>query len=318
MDWFVVDGHEDVAMTLLLDQGRDFGAPAPEGRGLSLPDAQRGRLGVILATIFAPDGYWKGLSAMGAARKQLALYDELLDKHAEHLFRVESRGDLALCRAGGPIGVVHLVEGADPIASPDALGWWVDQGVRVVGLAWNTPNRYCGGTYDDQGLSDEGRALLQAMHEQGVLCDVSHLNRHAVDDVLLAAEGPIVASHSNAHAVHPHRRNLRDEHVRAIADREGIVCVVLYDGFLGDGKSDVDDVVAHVDHLVSVAGPAHVGIGSDIDGGFGTHEVPDGIDTVADLVKIGGARLARGYGEKDARGILGENWRRVLHEALPE
>ena len=75
MDWFVVDGHEDVAMTLLLDEGRDFGAPAPEDRGLSLPDARRGGLGVILATIFAPDGYWKGLTAMGAARKQLALYD---------------------------------------------------------------------------------------------------------------------------------------------------------------------------------------------------------------------------------------------------
>ena len=127
-----------------------------------------------------------------------------------------------------------------------------------------------------------------------------------------------MASHSNAHAVHPHRRNLRDEHARAIADREGIVCVMLYDEFLRDGKSNVDDVVAHVDHLVTVAGPEHVGIGSDIDGGYGTNEVPDGIDTVADLVKIGGALLARGYGEKDARGILGENWRRVLHEALPE
>lgn len=317
MDWFVVDGHEDVAMTLIADQGRSFGAPAPKDRGLSLPDAQRGQLAVILATIFAPDGYWSGRAAMPAAREQLRLYEDLLEKHAEHLFRVESRGDLELCRAGGPIGMVHLVEGADPIASPDALGWWVDQGVRVVGLAWNTGNQYSGGTNDDRGVSAEGRELLEAMHEHGILCDVSHLNRRAVDDVLLTAKGPVVASHSNADAVHPHRRNLLDEHVRAIADREGIVCVVLYDGFLRDGKSSIDDVVAHIDHFVSVAGPEHVGIGSDIDGGFGTDKVPDGIDTVADLPKIGEALLARGYSEKDARGILGENWMRVLREALP-
>ena len=317
MGWFIVDGHEDVAMTLMLDEGRDFGAPAPKNRGLSLPDARRGELAVILATIFAPEGYWKGRSALAAAREQVRLYEDLLERHQEHLFRVESRGDLALCRAGGPIGMIHLMEGADPIASPDTLGWWVDQGVLVVGLAWNTGNRYSGGTNDDQGLSAEGRELLDAMHEHGVLCDVSHLNRHAVDDVLLAAQGPVIASHSNAHAVYPHRRNLLDEHVRAIAERDGLVCVMLYDDFLRDGKSAIDDVVAHIDHLVSVAGPQHVGIGSDIDGGFGTDKLPNGIDSVADLGKIGDALLAHGYPEKDARAILGENWMRVLREALP-
>jgi len=317
MSWFIVDGHEDVAMTLLMDVGRDFGAPAPPDRGLSLPDARRGDLAVILATIFAPEGYWKGRSALSAAREQLRLYEGLLEKHEEHLFRVESRGDLELCRAGGPIGLVHLVEGADPIASPDTLGWWVDQGVRVIGPAWNTSNRYSGGTHDDRGLSAEGRELLDAMHEHGVLCDVSHLNRHAVDDVLLSAKGPVVASHSNAHSVYPHRRNLIDEHVRAIADRSGIVCVMLYDAVLRDGKSSIDDVVAHIDHFVSVAGPEHVGIGSDIDGGFGTDQVPNGIDSVADLKKIGEALVARGYAEKDAQAILGGNWMRVLREALP-
>lgn len=317
MGWFIVDGHEDVAMTLLQDEGRDFGAPAPAGRGLSLPDARRGGLGVILATIFAPEGYWHGRSAMAAAREQFRLYEDLLDKHEEHLFRVESRGDLALCRAGGPIGIVHLVEGADPIASPDVLDWWVDQGVRVVGLAWNTPNRYSGGTHDDRGLSAEGRELLEAMHEHGVLCDVSHLNRRAVDDVLLAAQGPVVASHSNAHAVYPHRRNLVDEHVRAIADRNGLVCVMLHDDHLRDGRAGIDDVARHIDHFVSVAGPEHVGIGSDIDGGFGIDRVPSGIDSIADLGKIGETLLARGYAEKDAHAILGGNWMRVLREALP-
>jgi len=317
MGWFIVDGHEDVAMALLKDPERDFGAPAPAGWGLSLPDARRGEVAVILATIFAPEGYWKGKRSLAAAREQLALYERLLERHEEHLFRVESKGDLELCRPGGPIGLVHLVEGADPITSPDALGWWVDQGVRVVGLAWNTPNRYSGGTHDDRGLTDLGRALLGSMHEHDLICDVSHLNRHAVDDVLIAAEGIVVASHSNAHAVYPCPRNIRDEHVRAVAETGGLVGVMLYGPYLRDGKAGLDDVIAHVDHLVSVAGPGHVGIGSDIDGGFTTEHVAAGIGSVADLGRIGDALLVRGYEEADVRGILGGNWMRILRETLP-
>lgn len=317
MGWFIVDGHEDIATALLTSKERDFGTPAPPGQALSLPDARRGGLGVILATIFAPEGYWARKRPLTAAREQLRLYEELLDRHQELIFRVESRGDLALCRPGGPIGVVHLVEGADPIASPDALPWWVDQGVRVIGLAWNTANRYCGGTNDDLGLTAEGRRLLEAMREQQLVCDVSHLNRRALEEVLLENDGIVVASHSNAHAIQPHRRNLLDEHVRAVAERGGLVGVMLYGPFLCDGTAELDDVVAHVDHLVEVAGSDHVGIGSDLDGGFTTDEVPTGIESVADLPKIGDALLRRGYTPTDVHKILGGNWMRILRESLP-
>ena len=316
MAWMIVDGHEDIAMTLLED-GRDFSRPAPPGRALSLPDAKRGGIGLILATVFAPEGYWPGETAAVAAERQMQCYEDLLHRHEEDLFRVESRGDLSLCRAGGPIGVIHLMEGADPIASPRDLSRWAERGVRVVGVAWNTGNRYCGGTGDDRGLTEDGRRLLAEMRRLRMLPDVSHLNPAAVADVLDAWPGTVVASHSNAAALHPHRRNLPDALIREVAARHGVVGIVLYAPFLTEGKATIAHVVAHIDHIVSLVGPDHVGIGSDLDGGFGTGDAPLEIQSVADLRLIGEALARKGYEDAAVSRILGESWMRVLRQALP-
>jgi membrane dipeptidase len=313
----IVDGHEDIAMALLSEAGRDFARPAPPGGALSLPDAKRGGLGLILGTIFAPQGYWKDETPAQAAERQMRCYEDLLHRHQEDLFRLESRGDLSLCRAGGPIGLLHLMEGADPIATPRDLGRWVDRGVRVVGLAWNTPNRYSGGTGDDGGLTADGRRLLAEMRRLRVVPDVSHLNRRAFDDVLAADDGVVVASHSNAYALCAHRRNLTDDQIRGIAARDGLVGIVLYAPFLSEGVCDLDHVARHIDHMVQLVGPEHVGLGSDLDGGFQTDKAPEGIATVADLRRIGDRLLTRGFSTADVGKILGENWIRILRQALP-
>ncbi len=319
MGWLIVDGHEDIASEVL-ETGRDYGAPAPPGHALSLPDAKRGGVGVVIATVFAPEGYVKGKTAAEVAEEQMACYEALLAEHEEDLFRLESRGDLSLCRAGGPIGMVHLMEGADPVRRPEDLSRWVERGVRFVGLAWNTPNRYSGGTKDDLGLSDAGRRLLDEMKRLSVVPDLSHLNPRAFDDVLAHHDGEVVASHSNAHAVHAHRRNLSDDQIRRVASRGGLVGVVLYNPFLdGDEKPvTIDTVVRHVDHMTSLVGPDHVGLGSDLDGGFRTDCAPQGIASVADLSKIGERLLSRGYPDDSVSKILGGNWLRVLRRALPD
>lgn len=317
MAWLIVDGHEDIATALLEDQGRDFGAPAPPGRALSLPQAKAGGLGLILGTVFAPQGYWMGEAATAAAERQMECYERLLATHANDLFRVESRGDLALCQPGGPIGLLHLMEGADPLRNPRELKRWVDRGVRVVGLAWNTPNRYCGAWDDDRGLSDDGRALLAQMRQLRVLPDLSHLTPRAFAEVLAFDDGVVVASHSNAQALCPHRRNLADDQLRAVAERDGVVGIVLYNPFLGAGRITLDTVVDHIEHLVRLIGPDHVALGSDLDGGFGTPDCPEGIESVADLRRIGDALAVRGYPLPSIEKIMGGNWLRVLRQTLP-
>lgn len=318
MSWLIVDGHEDIAMALLEEADRDFGAPAPAGRALSLADAKRGGLGMILATIFATKGYWEGETPAQAAERQMKCYEELLKRHAQDLFRVESKGDLALIQRGGPIGLLHLMEGADPIRSPRDLARWVDRGVRIVGLAWNTGNRYCGGKADRHGLTRDGQVLFSEMRRLHVVPDLSHLTPVAFDSVLAVDEDLVVASHSNAAAIHDHPRNLTDDQIRRIAARDGLVGIVLYNPFLGGESVTIDTVVAHIDHMVSLVGADHVGIGSDLDGGFTTNDTPEGIDTVADLARIGDALIARGYESSDVEKILSQNWIRVLRRALPQ
>jgi membrane dipeptidase len=317
MNAIIVDGHEDIAMALLEDEGWDFGAPASGGHGLSLADAKRGGVGLILGTIFATDGYWHGEAAATMAERQMGLYDDLLKRHQEDLFRVESRGDLALCQVGGPVGIVHLMEGADPIRSPRELKRWADRGVRIVGPAWNTGNRYCGGWDDDHGLTRDGRTLIGEMRRRKVIPDVSHLKPEAFDDVLAFDNDIVVASHSNAYAMQPHRRNLTDAQIRAIAKRDGLVGIVLYNDFLGNGNVTVDTILAHIQHIVELVGADHVGIGSDLDGGFTIDKTPDGIDSVADLRRIGDGLRGRGFSDDAVNRILGGNWIRVLRRALP-
>jgi membrane dipeptidase len=305
-------------MTLLADSGRDFGAPAPPGRALSLPALERGGFGLVVATIFAPAGTVKGERPKTVARRQLACYDELLFRFEERLFRVESRGDLSLPKAGGPIGVVHLMEGADPLDSPGDLAAYADQGVRFVGLAWNTPNRWSGGTEDDGGVTDAGRELLAAMAEEGMVPDLSHLNPKAFDEVMAATPGLVVASHSNAHALMPHRRNLTDAQLRAIAARGGVVGVMLYGPVLTEGRATIEHVVHHIEHIAEIAGIAHVGVGSDLDGGFTTDMAPDGIASAADIPRLGEALRRRGWAEEDVDAVMGRNWLRAVEQALPE
>ena len=318
MGWFIVDGHEDIAMALAEYPDRDFGQPAPENQALSLPDAKRGELGLIVGTIFAPEGYWPGQTPVQAAEAQMRCYEDLLAAHAQDLFRVESRGDLALCKAGGPIGLIHLMEGADPIRSPRDVARWMNRGVRVIGPVWNTGNRYCGSRSEGTGLSDAGRALIEEMRRLQVLPDVSHMTPMAVDELLGLDGGVVVASHSNARALRDHPRNLSDEHIREIAARGGLIGIVLFNPFLAADGVNLDTVLAHIEHIFDLVGPQHVGIGSDLDGGFGTGDAPDGIDTVADLRLIGEALLARGHSTAIAEGVLGGNWMRVLREALPD
>jgi len=317
MGFLIVDGHEDIA-TELLETGRDFARTAPPGHALSLPDLKRGGVGAVFATIFSPDGYWKGESGHENAERQIALYDRLLAAHPEDLFRLESRGDVSLCKAGGPIGIVHLMEGADPVRHPVELARWVERGVRFVGIAWNTPNRWSGGTRDDTGLTPEGLALLAEMRRQRVVPDLSHLNVKAFDDVLTHHDGLVIASHSNVHALRGHRRNLTDAQIRAIASRGGVMGIVLYAPFVGEGEVTLETVVRHVDHVAALVGTDHVGIGSDLDGGFRTDKAPRGIGSVADVARIGEALAARGYGDADLARILGGNWLRILRQALPD
>lgn len=208
------------------------------------------------------------------------------------------------------------VEGADGLGGElGVLDAWFALGVRVVGLTWNPANCVADGVGEPRGggLTAFGREVVLRMQQLGMLVDVSHLSAQGVSDVLRTVSGPVVASHSNAASVHPHRRNLTDEQVRAIASSGGLVGVTFVPEFLGHGKVTSADVMRHLDRLLELAGPDHVGLGSDFDGIAAT---PQDLRTGSDYPRLLEQIHAR-YGDAVAARVSGGNWLRVLAQVLP-
>ncbi len=353
----VVDAHQDIAYNAL-QYGRDYTRSAwatrqqeaaagrtPGGLAANgLPDALLGRLAVVFATLFAePDwapftaekklGYSTPEQAYRQALRQWDYYQRLADEHPQ-LALIRTQGELdAVLASWAPgttladhrVGLVLLMEGADPILEPRQVEEWVERGVRIIGPAWSE-TRYAGGTGRPGPLTPLGRELLDAMAGFNLILDISHMTEDGLLEALDRYPGPVIASHSNPAAFWDNHRNLADHHILRLAERDGVMGVVLYNRFMnsawhpGAPKSEtpLQRVVEVIDYVCQLTGSAaHVGIGTDVDGGFGADEMPDGIDTVTDLLQIGEALRARGFSPEDVEAIMGGNFLRVLRRALP-
>ena len=359
----IVDAHEDLAWNILTFdrdytlsaeeiRGRERGSQAPIHNGDSLlgwPDFQRGQVAVIFATLFAApirrrQGEWdtqfyKDIpSAQKVYMRQLDEYYRLTDRHADKFQLIQSLSDFlnildlwerSTEEEEKPVGLVVLMEGAEAVRDPGELAEWWQRGVRIIGPAW-AGTRFCGGTREPGPLTSAGFALLEGMADLGFILDLSHMDERAALQALDTYPGPIIASHSNAAALLDRaesNRFLSERQIQGLIERDAIIGIVPYNGFLdrqwtpGDGRHAItlDHVVAQIDHICQIAGDArHVGIGSDFDGGFGVQYVPAEIDTIADLQKLIPRLEERGYARKDVAAILGENWLSLLRNTLPE
>jgi membrane dipeptidase len=200
-------------------------------------------------------------------------------------------------------------------------------GLRSIGPVWSRSNIFGHGvpfrfpsTPDTgPGLTDAGKALVKACNELKVLIDLSHLNEKGFWDVAKLSDAPLVASHSNAHAVSPHSRNLTDDQLRAIRDSGGLAGINYATSFLReDGRMNADtpleQMVRHADHLIEMLGVDGVGLGSDFDGAV----IPAAIGDVAGLPKLVEAFRAAGYDEETIRKLCRDNWVNVLRRTWGE
>ena len=356
----IFDAHEDIAWNALTF-GRDYtraahetrrleaeaGAMAPTVNGeatLGLPDWLLGRVAVIVGSVFVSParrsfGAWDALiyetphEAYQQALRQVDYYRRLADECAR-IDLIEDRAGLdAVLSTWGEgtditdhhVGIILSIEGADPIIVPEQAEEWYARGVRAVGLSW-VGTRYAGGTGEPGPLTRLGRELLEVMADRRMVLDLSHAAEEAYLEAIDRYEGLVIASHSNPHRFCPTDRGLSDAMIARMAERDGVIGVVLYNSFLkpgwrmGDRKDAVRlaDVTAAIDHICQVTGSArHAGLGSDFDGGFGAQHIPDELDTVADLWSIGAGLAERGYAPPDIEAILSGNFLRVFRAALP-
>ena len=232
-------------------------------------------------------------------------------------------------------GFVITMEGADPILTPDHLEAWWHRGLRMIGLAWGS-TRYAGGSGSSRGLSELGRALLVAMADLGITHDASHLSEEAFWEAVGLPHHALCVSHANARALMlpppgvpasvPLNRHLSDEQIRFVgrpcgSASAGVIGLALLSEFLdANWSADSPDAdvriavqgAAHIHHIARLAGWDCIGIGSDVDSGFGREATPAELDTIADWIVLGDVvpgpvRTA----------VLGGNWLRFLHETLP-
>lgn len=249
------------------------------------------------------------------------------------LFDLEKRGTLKVCRtvaeirstmAAGKMAAILHIEGAEAI-DPDLhmLEVLHQAGLRSVGPVWSrqtifgqgVPFRYPSDPDTGAGLTDHGLRLVSRCNELGIMIDLSHLNAAGFWDVARHSAHPLVATHSNVHAICPHSRNLTDDQLAAIRDSDGMVGLNFASAFLRDDGRMLPDVplskmLQHMDYLIEHLGEDRVGLGSDYDGAV----VPEGVASVADIPNLRRAMIAHGYDDTLMSKLCHENWLRVLEK----
>ncbi|MDJ0630745.1 MAG: dipeptidase [Rhodobacter sp.] len=254
-------------------------------------------------------------------------------RQAAILVRLEELGALKICRTAaeiracmtqGTMAAIMHIEGAEAIdAEFNALEIFHRAGLRSIGPVWSretiyghgVPFRYPGSPDTGPGLTDHGKRLIERCNTLGIMIDLSHLNQAGFWDVAGLSTAPLVATHSNAHAICPHSRNLTDDQLRAIADSDGMVGLNFAVAFLREDGRMIDDVplsemLRHLDHLMSILGEDRVGMGSDFDGAV----IPKELDSVAGLPKLRDAMVKHGYGDTLIAKLCHGNWLRVLEK----
>lgn len=342
----VFDGHNDILLRLAtrFPAGAEAGfVDGLAGGHLDLPRMRTGGFVGGFFAIFVPPagGFDSGADLMQGRSYDVPLpplmqASEALPmalRQAATLLRMEaaSAGGLRVCRdmadirsarASGAVAAIMHMEGAEAIdADLDALDVLYAAGLRSLGPVWSRPTifghgvpfRYPSSPDTGPGLTDAGERLIRALNRRRMVIDLSHINEKGFWDVARLSHLPLVATHSNAHALCPHARNLTDRQLHAIRDTRGMVglnfatCFLRPDGQI-DAATPLSDMLDHLDHLIAEAGIEHVGLGSDFDGAM----IPAAIGDVAGLPVLVEAMRARGYDAPTVARLACDNWLALL------
>jgi membrane dipeptidase len=345
----IFDGHNDVLLRLFNKKNdaahEHFLAGDGEGH-IDLPRALKGGFagGMFAVYISSKDDIGDVEEMMKGSSYDVPLPRVITSAEAlppavammAILFRIEraSEGRVKVCRtareirdclARGVLATVLHIEGAEAIDEKlDSLEVFYQAGLRSIGPVWSRPTifghgvpfRFPAGPDTGPGLTDAGKALIKACNELGIAIDLSHLNEKGFWDVARLSKAPLIATHSNVHAICQHTRNLTDRQLAAIRDSGGMVglnfatCFLRTDGQVNPNTS-LDQMLRHIDYLIQHLGIEGVGFGSDFDGAV----VPQEIGDVSGLGSLREALRKRGFSDDVMRKLCHENWVKVLERS---
>jgi len=226
-----------------------------------------------------------------------------------------------------PLGFILTMEGADPILSPDTIYEFHRAGLRALGLTHYGTNRYGGGTRSEVGLSLDALELIEHCQELGITIDVTHLSDVAFWQVIERFDGPIHASHQNARAICDWQRQFSDDQIKAVIERGGVLGVALdiimmqngYVRGLSKNEATLEQAVDQICHVRDLAhgSIANVGIGTDLDGGYGCEQTPADLNKYRDVHKLAPLMQSRGFSDEEIQAVFYGNWLRFFEEVLP-
>lgn len=352
---FIFDCHLDLAMNAI-EWNRDLKLTVEEirareqnmtdkldrGKGtVAFPELRKGNVGIVVATQIAryvgpgnnlpgwnsPEIAWAITQAQLAWYKAMEEQGELtqitniseLDNHLNNWNNSQ--------HGKKPIGYILSLEGADSLVTLAHLEKAYRYGLRACGPAHYGPGRYAPGTGSSGGLTKEGKLLVAEMDRLNFILDVTHLTDEGFLEALKIFKGPVWASHHNCRALVHHQRQLTDEQIKILMERDAVIGGVLDTWMLtNDWARGVDDpaqrgiglahLADHYDHICQMAGNStHIAIGSDLDGAYGKEQSPYDLEDISDLQKLKGILEQRGYSAQDIKNIFHENWLRFLRSA---
>ena len=342
-----LEWNRDLTLPVSRIREVESGMTDMKGRALNtvaLPDMRRGGIGLCVATQIggcmkprASVACWESpAQAWGMTQGQLAYYRALCELgemvQITNLAELESHlalwaDPVAATAAHAPIGFILSLEGADSIVTVDYLERAYASGLRAMGPSHYGAGRYAMGHDQVGGLRPGGAELIRKMDELGIILDVTHLSDDSFFEALDIYTGPVWASHSNCRSLVNDPRQFSDEQIRLLIERDAVLGAV-FDAWMmipgwtrGTSTPEstgvkIAHIADHIDHICQLAGNTnHVGIGSDLDGGFGKEQSPGDLDTIADLQSIEGILKGRGYSDADVSAIFHGNFLRVVRRA---
>lgn len=241
-------------------------------------------------------------------------YYAQLRENADYITPVTTAAQAQAALRHGRAAAFLTIEGAGPIGNTlSGLYHAYERGVRCITLTWNHTNLLATGAGERRpkfGLTPFGREVVVQMNRLGMLVDVSHSSERTFWDVCELTCAPIIASHSNAKAVHNHVRNLTDQQFLAICKMGGVVGINYYPEFVnGNRTCTIDDIVRHIEHFCALGGAENIGLGGDFDGiGY----TPSDLCGVQDVYALLNRLLSLGYSETLVKKIASENFLRLV------
>jgi membrane dipeptidase len=318
----------------------DGSVSAPPSSSYAL-DLQRA--GLTVANWTVSGGYEETVGAL----QRINEFHWLLEQFPEQTLLIEKIADITRAKREGKLGIMLAFQGAGPLGrNVHLIRTFHRLGIRMIALTYNEGNAYASGCTEpsDGGLTSLGIQAVQEMNRIGVIVDLSHVGERSSLEAIEVSEDPVVFSHSNPAALQANPRNLSDSQMRACAAKGGVIGLAVFSAFVGETRGGrrpgLDEYLRHMDYLLDLVGPNHVGVGTDImvdhtDGvwwravtkrlypevtqgmTFETHNIL-GFEHQLEFPAVAQVMLDRGYQEETVRKLIGGNWLRVFGRVWDE